>query len=1537
MTPDSQNTIRELDIAIIGMSGRFPGAANIDQFWQNLRDGVESIAFPSEQELLEMGVSLATMRRPGFVKACPLLARIDSFDASFFGYSPREAELVDPQHRLFLECAWESLESAGYQPDEWPGLIGVYAGTSLSSYLIYNLLPHFADMHAHENLEMMIGNDKDFLSTRVAYKLNLTGPAITVQTGCSSSLVAIHLACQALLDWHCDMALAGGVSVHVPQKTGYYCQENGVTSLDGHCRPFDAHANGTLFGSGVGIVVLKRLTDAVKDGDTIHAVIKGSAINNDGSRKVGYAAPSVEGQRSVILAAQAIANVSADTISYVECHGTATALGDPVEVQALTRAFRAGTERTRFCGLGSVKSNIGHLDAAAGVAGVVKTILSLKHRALPPSLHFESPNPKLDLESSPFYVNQHLRDWNNASSPLRAAVSSFGVGGTNSHLILEEAPGIPPSGPSRDFQLLTLSAKTPSALDSASARLANHLQGHPEIGLPDAAYTLACGRKTFPFRRVAVCSDTGDAVSVLEKLDPARVFTLHRDTSSPIAFMFPGGGAQYANMGRDLYRSEETFRQQVDLCAELLRTYLSLDIREYLFPTVQESEPAGARIKEPRVGLSALFAVEYALAKLWIHWGIHPEAFIGYSLGEYTAACLAGVFSLEDALAMVATRGKLFEELPVGAMAAVPLSSDELAPMLGANLSIAAINSATQCIVSGPKEEVDLLVAKLAEQDVQCRRVQVVGAGHCPMVEPILEPFRNFLRTVRFQPPQVPYLSNLTGTWITSVQAMDPDYWVQHLRQSVLFGAGIKELLRHPTRTLLEVGPGHTLTSIVASPAAKESHTTLPSMRHPYDHQSDVKFLLTTLGRLWLTGARVDWHAFYEGERRMRTVLPSYPFERQRYWIGPKASSPDQNASLEKIWDVNEWFHVPSWRALPTPSPSCANNMEKPWLVFAADDNLSSLLIHQLTKRSPNVVIVRHSSVFRRIDRFEYEMNLSEVDHYVRILNELRADSIQPHNILHLQNLEQIDSGPSVSALQIQRSGLYSLVFLAKALAQQPRDYDVRISIVTTGLLQIESSDRVLPGRMTLLAPAIIIPQEYENISCRCIDVNLDTATAEIACDQVLRELESPSGELVGYRGTTRWIRTFEPVQLAEVLDSDGLFAGGTYLITGGLGHLGLQLAAHIAKTKGTRIALLSRSRFPERETWPAWLQRDGDTATTRRIRRLMALETEGTEILLLSADVADIDQMKHAIQVVQSRWGGLNGVIHLAGITGESAMNLISDITTGEFERQLHPKAKGLEVLEAVVAPLAPRFCVLFSSTAAVLGGIGSVAYTAANLFLDSFAQSRATVNGTRWISLNWDGWLLQGEEKTHSSLQTSLDRYAMTPEESWQCFCRVVAASGLAQIVVSTGNLTQRLKLWLHRSPKQASEQSASHQESTRQVRTALGTPFVAPSNELEQAVLSVWKKILGTNEIGIHDNFFDLGGNSLVGMKMIAELRRVLNIEIPLMALFKGPTVFALCEVIQNQEPSLAPFEESRERGLRRREDNVRDEAGTVTRAS
>jgi amino acid adenylation domain-containing protein len=895
----ANNDDLDLDIAIIGMSGRFPGANNIDEFWHNLQDGVESISFFSDQELEASGISSALLREPNYVKAKAVLDDIDLFDASFFDISPREAKIMEPQQRLFLECAWEALENAGYAPGSYEGSVGVYAGAGLNTYLLFNLSSSLNQELTRDSFQTFISNDKDFLATRVSYKLNLTGPSLTIQTACSTSLVAVHLACQSLLNGECDMSLAGGVSIFVPQKAGYLHQEWMILSPDGHCRAFDAEAQGTLKGDGLGIVVLKRLVDALADGDSIYAVIKGSAINNDGSLKVGYTAPSENGQAQVIKDALTMARVTPESITYVEAHGTGTPLGDPIEIAALTQAFRASTERKGFCAIGSLKTNIGHLDTAAGVAGLIKTALALKHKLLPPSLHFKQPNPHIDFTNSPFYVNTTLSEWTAGETPRRAGVSSFGIGGTNAHVVLEEAPAPLPVEVEveRPLHILCLSGKSQRALRELAAKFERYLAVHPSVSLGDVCYTANVGRTHFPHRLVVVAETLAQLHKKLAAFaneeESAGVLTEEVEglNRPKVVFLFTGQGSQYVGMGRQLYETQPTFRQTLDRCDELLGPYLKQSLLSVLYPEAGTASP----LNETSYTQPALFALEYALAQLWRSWGIVPDAVMGHSVGEYVAACIAGVFSLEDGLKLVVERSRLMQSLPQDGQMAVVFADEERVVSALASYktqvaiaprdliaSIAAINGPENIVISGAREAVESAIEQLKSQGITVQPLQVSHAFHSPLMEPILDEFELKAAKVQFKTPGIPLISNLTGEMLKAGEIPDAKYWRRHMRETVQFAAGMKALVNLGYEIFLEVGSSATLLGMGKRCFKKGIGSWLPSLKQGQD---DWQVILNSLGVLETHGVDVNWAGFDQDYQRGRVPLPTYPFERKRYWI----------------------------------------------------------------------------------------------------------------------------------------------------------------------------------------------------------------------------------------------------------------------------------------------------------------------------------------------------------------------------------------------------------------------------------------------------------------------------------------------------------------------------------------------------------------------------------------------------------------------------------------------------------------------------
>ena len=932
-------------IALVGMACRLPQASNLSAFWELLAAGREPLSHWSDEELLADGADPAELSLPNYVKSGFALEEPDLFDASFFGLNPREAQVMDPQHRLFLECAWATFEDAAIVPTSFAGPIGVYAGAALSTYLLHNVYPQRRRLRPMDDLQILLLNDKDFLPTRLSYLLNLKGPSVNVQTACSTSLVAVHMACQGLLNGECDLALAGGVSVRVPQRTGYLYRENMISSRDGHCRPFDAEASGTLLGHGAGAVLLRPLADALEAGDHIYAVIRGTAINNDGALKVSFSAPSIEGQTAVISEALAIAEVEPETVSYVEAHGTATELGDPIEMEALSQAF-ANTPQGS-CALGSVKGNLGHLNPAAGVVGLIKTALALHHEHLPPSLHYQAPNPKIDFENSPFFVNTELREWRRGAVPRRAGVSSFGMGGTNAHAVLEEAPTPPESDAGRSHQLLLLSARTEASLEQNSVELARFLgvrpeppvwtprternlrgewergeggegfpavehrpqksiravpaelrETNPHLCLADVAHTLQVGRSQFPFRRAVVVSSAAEASKALESGEGC-LDSWEEKVNRPVAFLFSGQGTQYPEMAAGLYAAEPVFRREVDQCAEILRPLLGRDLRTLLLtpedPTQDDADVRAVALRQTALAQPALFTVELALARLWIHWlGGPPRAMLGHSLGELVAATVAGVFSREGALHLVATRGRLMQEMPAGSMLAVDLPAADLESRLTGGLALAAVNGPHRCVATGPTLEAGALERALGADGVVCRKLHTSHAFHSSMMEAAAEAFLPAVEKLELNPPEIPFLSNLSGDWIRKEEATSPRYWARQLRETVRFSAGLEKLLAEPEQILLEVGPGKSLTTLAGGhPDRSRQQPVFASLRTARDGQPDLAFLLTTLGKLWLAGASIDWQAFAADERRRRLPLPTYAFDRQSYWIDPPTPSAD--------------------------------------------------------------------------------------------------------------------------------------------------------------------------------------------------------------------------------------------------------------------------------------------------------------------------------------------------------------------------------------------------------------------------------------------------------------------------------------------------------------------------------------------------------------------------------------------------------------------------------------------------------------------
>lgn len=1535
-TLNSTESLDEFSIAIIGMSCRFPGANNLDEFWENLRDGVESVSFFSNEELIAEGIDPDLVENPNYIKAHAIVDDIENFDASFFGFTPREAEVMDPQHRLFLECAWNALENAGYDSEEYDSSIGVFAGAGMNTYLLKNLLSNPELINSLGGLQISIGNDKDFVPTQTSYKLNLTGPSVNVNTACSSSLVAVQVACQNLLNYQCDMALAGGVSVNVPQKEGYLYQEGSIVSPDGHCRAFDANAKGCIDGSGTGIVILKRLQDALADGDNISAIIRGSAINNDGSLKVGYTAPSIEGQSGVISEAQAVSGIDVETISYVETHGTGTILGDPIEVAALTQAFRHNTQKKGFCGIGSVKTNIGHLGAAAGIASLIKTVLALKHKQIPPSLNFDQPNPKIDFANSPFYVVNKLSEWETDATPRRAGVSSFGIGGTNAHLVLEEAPTIAASQVSRPYHILHLSAKTSSALEIATANLVTYLKQHPDSNLADVAYTLQVGRQDFKHRRAVVCKDIADAVVALE--DPKRVKSgIYETSSRPIAFMFTGVGTQYVNMTYELYQVEPVFRENIDLCCEIINPLLGEDIRDILYSKSAQVSKAGldlrkmlgrdlhtdvatAKLNQTRYTQPIMFAVEYALAQLWQSWGIQPESTVGYSIGEYVAATLAGVFSLEEALKLVVTRALMIEELPPGAMLAVPLSEAEVRPLLNEQLSISAINGEKLCVLAGDTQTIEKIATDLNSKGLVCRRLQTSHAFHSHMMEPLAEVFTEMLQTFDLQPPSIPFVSNVTGTWITPEEATDANYWTKHLCKAVRFADGVSQLWKTHNPILLEVGPGQTLGSL-ALQCLDENIAVLPSLSDSYNQQSDVEFLLNQLSKLWLWGVEVDYSRFYANQQLHRIALPTYPFERQRYWVEAKKHQlpttdavPVVKNIVRKKSDITDWFYVPSWKRsgnLIVKDEIC----KSPWLVFVDEHGLGDELVKRLKDEGAEVIVVRasleqtqsHNDKLQILGA-ELYINPQQSNDYDTLVKYLLTLDNVPRNIVHLWSVTpNISSELNLKSFnEAQDKGYYSLLFLTQALSKHNYFHKVELTVVSSNIQEVTGEEVVCPEKATLQAAIKVIPQEYRNITCQSIDIILlekSTFVESNLIDKLLREVTAKSSEMVvAYRGNHRWVQHFEPVALNQSQTNPNLRNGGVYLITGGLGGVGLVLAEHLAKTVQAKLILTGRSAFPTPLEWEQWLaNHNEDDTISQKIHKLRELEKLGAEVLVKIADVADREQMQTAIASAEEKFGQINGVIHAAGVVGGNSMSAIAKISKADCEVQFRSKVYGTLVLEEILRHKVLDFCMVTSSLSAILGGLEFFGYAAANVFLDAFIRRLNQKDSSKeWICINWEDWNLNNNG-TNDSLGATVANLNITVEEGLQAFDKILSLRGVNQLILSTGDLQARINQWV-KLDSPSTQPELQHSGLSHNTRPNLANAYVAPSSQIEQQLANIWQEFLGIDKVGIYDNFFELGGHSLLGTQVISRMREIFAIDLPLRALFEQPTIADIAKFIE-----------------------------------
>ncbi|MDC7777729.1 non-ribosomal peptide synthetase/type I polyketide synthase [Bacillus cereus] len=1496
------------DVAVVGMAVRMPGASNLKQFWSNLEQGIESIRTFTDEELSEMGIPKEVIQKPNYIKSKGYLEDVDAFDNEFFDYSLKEAEMMDPQLRILHECAWEALEQAGEVNSSHMNT-GVYVGGSPNFHWLRSIASESSN--TLEDFQAMLLNEKDFFATRLAYKLNLKGPAITVQTACSTSLVAIQNAWADLIDGRCDIALAGGVSITYPTKTGYLYEDGMIFSPDGHCRAFDKDAQGTVGGNGAGIVVLKRLEDALRDGNLIHGVIKGAAVNNDGSNKAGFTAPGVDGQAAVIKSAHEIAGVKPEEISYIETHGTGTQLGDPIEVEALKLAF--GKQEPGRVLIGSVKTNIGHLDAAAGVGGFIKTVLALKNKKIPPSLHYNNPNPNIDFGKNPFRVNTELIPWK--EKVRRAGVSSFGMGGTNAHIVLESVPDNAKNFEKQSWNLLAVSAKTEESLDKATNDLLLHLKENPEITLSDTAYTLQKGRREFPYRTAVVANGIEDAI---EKLGDTGLEKTNAMESRPLAFLFSGQGSQYINMGRDLYENEPVFREHVDQGLALLSNWLDIDMKNILYPTKETEDKATEQLNRTSMTQPLLFTIEYALAKLLMNWGVYPRVMFGHSIGEFVAACLAEVMSYEDALHLVMIRGKLMNSVPEGAMLSVNLSVEELKTYITDDVDIAAVNSSQHSVISGTVLSINKIEGLLLNHGVKTTRLFTSHAFHSRMMDEVLDAFEQAVGNIKLSSPKIPYISNVTGEMITANQATSPSYWAQHLRSTVQFSKGLSEIFHLKNVICLEIGPGNALSTFVLKHLNRsKDQLALNMLRHPLDKSNDFEHLCKQMGRLWMQGGTINWNTFNNSENKRLLDLPTYPFMKKRFKTDPFFNTQSQSLTQEtrghnKQANIKDWFYLPSWERKTLKSIQIKKQQKYKWLIFNDHLNRFNRLIEKLKRGGHDVIEVKTGGIFSEKSDGLYTICPSQKMHYEMLFSELEQKDLLPNKIIHAWSFNPVNE-VILDQERIERSmdeGYYSLLYIAQAIGKINYEGALQLNIFTDRMFEVTGTELNLkPEQATILGFSKICNLEFQNIKCRTID--MDTDSQQMFEEAGLMESFVDSTDIVvAYRGRHRWAQTIiqSPFEEEDV-EIDRLREGGVYLITGGLGGIGFEIAKDLAnRVPNVKLILIGRSEFPPRNQWEQYLE-NKDERVSRVISDLLTMESQGAEYMILSSDVSNQDDMKQAIDKAKSRFGSINGVIHAAGVA--DYLGIMMNREKESNNKILAPKIKGTLVLDALLKDEPIDFFVLCSSIGNVAYHMkfGQSGYNAANEFLDAFAFYKRAHDGVFTVAINWPDWQEVGMSLKSAEIwakQFNMDMESVlhdgvTVEEGLKVF-RSIINRNQQQVVVSPIDLHWKLLNGANYYNELLEKGSKNR---LKQNRSDVSTTYRPPTNEIEQQLYELLKDMFGIEEIGIYDNFFDLGMSSLDLVRINVKLKEAFKRDLPIVVLYEHTSIKSLAKYLSNQE--------------------------------
>lgn len=1497
-----------LEVAVIGYSGRFNTCGTAEEYWEKLSKGEETFSDFSVAALEKLGVPASLYEDAHYVRRNGHLTDKDCFDAAFFGYTPAEATLMDPQIRIFHEIVWSALEASGYTPGKTNKRIGLYASANNN-----NLWQTLTQLYSNGINPFTIDHlaNRDFLCTLIAYHLNLKGPAVFVHTACSSSLVAVHQAVRAVLTGDCEMAIAGGIGVSLLNTGGYTYQENLIFSPDGHCRAFDAQAGGTVVGEGGGAVVLKRYQDAVRDGDTIHAIIKGSAINNDGKDKAGFTAPGVNGHRQVIKDALRLAKVAPETVSYIEAHGTGTKLGDPVEFKALSSVY--GNAGLKATAIGSVKTNIGHLDAAAGIASLIKVILMLKHRQIPESLHFKTPNAAIGYQHSSLYVNTALSEWESGYAKLRAGVSSLGIGGTNCHIIVEEPFPMETDPQEEDTGfIIHLSAKAPKALSLLRRQLADHLSRHKTVNLADLSYTLLCGRDDFKERlalRVKSKEELTEKLMADDHLLPRKT-----DPGKGCVFMFSGQGAQYASMSRDLYTNIPAFQRHMDSCFELMEKLLDVQLKPVLFPG-KDGSPE--EIDQTFYTQLCLFATCYSLARLLTDLGIVPTALIGHSVGEYAGMVISGMLSLSDGIQIVGKRAALMQRLEGGKMYAVFAGEEALRNTLMEGVSIAAVNAPNSIVISGSDLATERLVSQLKEKGIACKKLRTSHAFHSAMMEPALPEFTSFSNGITCRKPDIPLISNLTGAYL---EDMAPGYFGQHLRSTVRFERGINTLLQDGHSTFIEVGPGKQLTGLITG-IVNDSRKllTINVLKGKESHGDDRRHLMDALSSLWAAGLKIDWTKIYEGKKVKRILLPTYPFEKVRFPVTEewnrilKGNGRDMGIVSSGTDETERYLFNLDWeeQALTTGECNPPDTAGKQVLLFCDNNGYADRLMTHPSWQTVSFITVRSGAGYHKEGTASYTIDPAVYQDYLSLLSAIKQDNGRIAAIVHCCSLDILPA--DLAHLQTSLSlGYLSLVHISRSLEKCGFYDPLMLNVVTNGAVSVGAGDAVNPVKATIVGALKIISAEHDNLRCKLVDMGEDN-TADLLCQEIFG---GSKRLIVAYRNRKRFLQ--HVVRAAVPTGKELVFKQkGCYLITGGIGGMGLAIARDIALNEKAAVVLVTRRQLPPESEWDAYISTHGMTdGTAAALHEITAMKASGAAISLVSADVGNYDQMETAVAQIKKTYGDIHGLIWAAGVIDEGGVILKRQ--EEQFIEPVRSKAHGVLIMEQLIDFKKLDFIALFSSSGNLYykEKFGQIGYNVANEFLSAYARCYAHYGNI--VAIDWCDWKQVGmsvkairnqlhkfnnTEATVTEINNMLED-GLYPPEALAVFRKCITAGG-SNYVISTKDLAVEFDMGAYESTGHLGGSSQQSAIVTFYERPDLKTAYVAPSTRLQQQLIDFLSALFGINNIGIEDDFFELGGDSLKAIQYINQIEKELKIKVRLDEFLENPTIGLLADIISNRQ--------------------------------